>query len=89
MAKYTRRGWMKPAMVVFGSQLAYGKQDNNMAKNGSPCSAIREGAVCGIRQNPNACHVRADHQCQPKDGQAMLIGQNCQTRMGPLCELVG
>lgn len=82
MAQYTRRGWIKPAMVIFGSQLANAKQgDKKKPKfQGPACSesVIRYGATCGIRQG-NACAIREGQQCKPR------IGQQCQERIGPQC----
>lgn len=79
MAQYTRRGWIKPAMVIFGSQLAYADEKKPKFQ-GYACneSVIRYGAVCGIRDG-NACAIREGQQCQPR------IGEQCQARIGPQC----
>jgi hypothetical protein len=72
-------------MVVFGSQLAYGKEGDDKDKKpklqGPACSesAIRYGATCGIRTG-NACAIRDGQQCEPR------IGQQCQARIGPQCD---
>ena len=82
MSQYTRRGWMKPAMVIFGSQFAYAAQDDEKKPKwqGPSCgeSVIRYGATCGIREG-NACATREGQQCQPR------IGEQCQSRIGPQC----
>ena len=96
MSQYTRRGWMKPAMVIFGSQLAFAKQDDETdaekakrpKRQGQFCgeSVIRYGAVCGIRTGED-CATRHGINCKDRIGNNCYgrIGQNCQERMGPLC----
>ena len=91
MTQYTRRGWIKPAMVIFGSQLAFAQQNDEKDKvkrQGQFCgeSVIRYGAVCGIRTGED-CTTRQGTQCKDRIGNNCYgrIGQNCQERMGPLC----
>ena len=91
MGQYTRRGWIKPAMVIFGSQFAFGAQDESKKlKNGAICSesVVRYGAVCGIRNGAN-CATRVGIDCKERIGNDCYgrIGQNCQERLGPLCNV--
>ncbi len=85
MGKTTRREWIKPAMLIFGSQAAYANKDGKPSKpklQGAACgeSVIRYGATCGIRTG-NACKLRDGHQCKAR------IGPKCtQPRIGTPCK---
>ena len=66
MGKFTRREWIKPAMLVFGAQAVAAKGSN---KQGSKCgeSVTRYGSSCGIRAG-SKCKTRTGNSCKTRTG---------------------
>ena len=94
MGTFTRREWIKPAMLVFGAQAANAAKGSN--KHGSKCgeSVTRYGSSCGIRagskcqtRSGNSCQTRAGSKCQTRAGSKCQTraGSKCQTRAGNWC----
>ena len=78
MGKFTRREWIKPAMLVFGAQAGAAKGSN---KQGSKCgeSVIQYGGSCRI-QKGNKCKTQTGNKCKTH------TGNKCKTHTGNRCK---
>ena len=61
MSKFTRREWIKPAMLVFGAQAVFA--DKEGSKNSE--SVTRYGSSCGIRSGTKCKPTRTGNSCRP------------------------
>ena len=75
MGKFTRREWLKPAMLVFGAQAAF-------ADKGSGGSCGRQGLKCGesVTRYGSSYGIRAGSKCKTR------TGNSCKTRKGSKCK---